>query len=56
MKTMMKMSQMNKFTIMMFVGIRAQKSYIGHWALSKDIEWTEEGQIVIGGSNLKSHE
>ena len=56
MKTMMKMSQMNKFTIMMFVGIRAQKSYIKHWVLFEDVEWSKEGWIVIRGPNLKSHE
>ena len=32
------------------------KSYIRHWALPEDVEWSEEGQIVIRGSNLKSHE
>ena len=56
MKTMMKMSQMNKFTIMMFVGIRAQKSYIEHCVLFEDVEWSKEGRIVIRGPNLKSHE
>ena len=35
---------------------KVPKSYIGPWALSKDVEWSEEGQIVIRGSNLKSHE
>ena len=32
------------------------ESYIGLWVLSEDVEWTEEEQIVIRGSNLKSHE
>ena len=35
---------------------KVPKSYIGFWALSEDVEWSEEGQIVIRGSNSKSHE
>ena len=35
---------------------KSPKSYIRHWALFEDVEWTEEEQIVIRGSNLKSHE
>ena len=35
---------------------KGPKSYIGPWALFEDVEWTEEEQIVIRGSNLKSHE
>ena len=35
---------------------KGPKSYIGPWPLSEDMEWSEEGQIVIRGSNLKSHE
>ena len=31
------------------------ESYIGPWDLSEDVEWTEEKQIVIRGSNLKSY-
>ena len=31
-------------------------SYIGPQALSEDVEWSEEEQIVIRGFNLKSHE
>ena len=37
------------------VGIRAQKSYIGPWALFKDVEYAEDEQIVIWGSNVKFH-
>ena len=37
-------------------GDNGPESYIGPWALSEDVEWTEEEQIVIRGSNLKSHE
>ena len=36
--------------------VKGPKSYIGPWALSKDIGWSEEEQIVIRNSNLKSHE
>ena len=35
---------------------KGPKSYIGPWVLSEDVKWFEEGQIVIRGSNLKSHE
>jgi len=35
---------------------KGPESYIGPWALSKDVEWSEEGQIVIRSSNSKSHE
>ena len=34
---------------------KGPKSYIGPWVLSEDVEWSEKGQIVIRGSNLKSH-
>ena len=37
------------------VGIRVQKSYIGPWALFKDVKYAKEEQIVIGGFNLKFH-
>ena len=30
---------------------KGPKSYIGHWALFEDVEWFEEGQIVIRISN-----
>ena len=35
---------------------KGPKSYIGHWALSEEVEWFEEEQIVVKGSNSKSHE
>ena len=38
------------FFLIIIVGIRAQKSYIGPWALFKDVEYAEEERIVIGGS------
>ena len=31
---------------------KGPKSYIEPWDLSMDVEWSEEGQIVIRGSNL----
>ena len=35
------------------VGIRAQKSYIGPWALFKDVEYAEDEQIVkIGRAHV----
>ena len=43
------------FFLIIIVGIRAQKSYIRPWALFKDVEYAEEEQIVIGGSNMKFH-
>ena len=30
--------------------------YIGPWAFFEDVEWSEKEQIIIRGSNLKSHE
>ena len=47
-----------------YLGLRPHKyckdkgtgSYIGPWAFFEDAEWSEKEQIVIGGSNLKSHE
>ena len=35
---------------------KVPKSYIELWALSEDVELSEEGQIVIRGSNLNPHE
>ena len=35
---------------------KGPESYIEHWALSEDVEWSKEEQVVIRNSNLKSHE
>jgi len=35
---------------------KGPKSYIGHWALSEDVELSEERHIFSRCSNLKSHE
>ena len=35
---------------------KGPESYIGSWALSEDVEWFEEEQVVIRNSNLISHE
>ena len=36
--------------------IKTQNNMLGLGLLSEDAEWSEEGQIVILGPNLKSHE
>ena len=35
---------------------KGPKSYIKPWALSEDVEWSEERHIFSRCSNLKSHE
>ena len=47
---------LNNIYIYIYCRDNGPNSYIRHWALPEDVEWSEEGQIVIRGSNLKSHE
>ena len=36
--------------------VKDPKCILGLGLLSEDVEWSEEGQMVIRGYNLKSHE